>query len=439
MGDDDNISSDTTVTATPEQPNRKNTIMIVFEDNISPSHPQRGSETFTEARTNTPKRVENADEDGIDDEPEPTPSPKKINRKSFWKKELSFGDGYDSDGFAGPFVPNEELEIDEMLLPESGGCSLSAPPFVDSVEDASIVDPNLIRDQDKEEGSSDQVSNNLEGEKEGGGKENQMDTSIVRDAAAAVETEEQLMKLTVDQLKDKLREAQLKTSGKKAELVARLLKPSENDKVGKSSKSKESASARDEMKCFPPTAYWESLKPDAEPVEEPVNAGFSSARAPTIAEAEAEFVPVKYNFSHTFDRPVFAGTMKRAVVDRRGKQKKVGGKDQFEVVRREKGTVKLSFIEQYMLDENTTPAQYAEIFFPLKRNLHSPQVGGGLKKKRKSSFPLSKCECGQTQKQCKRARERKEQSIRRSRSSHLPSCGNTLGCTFFMAWPRHQR
>ena len=61
------------------------------------------------------------------------------------------------------------------------------------------------------------------------------------------------------------------------------------------------------MKPFSKDAYWQYLVPLEEVVPEPDNPTFKTPRAPTMAEDEAMFVPVKHNFDETFDRPVFTG------------------------------------------------------------------------------------------------------------------------------------
>ena len=73
------------------------------------------------------------------------------------------------------------------------------------------------------------------------------------------------------------------------------------------------------MKAFPISAYWRVLQPKSEAVVEPSNRSFKLARAPTIAEEDADFVPVKYDFDFCFDRLVFTGTKRIPKRNRRGK------------------------------------------------------------------------------------------------------------------------
>ena len=54
------------------------------------------------------------------------------------------------------------------------------------------------------------------------------------------------------------------------------------------------------MKQFPATAYWKVLQPETDVVSEPANQIFKVARSPNITEAEAKYVPQKYNFDQLF-------------------------------------------------------------------------------------------------------------------------------------------
>ena len=54
------------------------------------------------------------------------------------------------------------------------------------------------------------------------------------------------------------------------------------------------------MKQFPSTAYWKVLQQETSVVPEPANPRFKVARAPTITEVDAKYVPQKYNFSQRF-------------------------------------------------------------------------------------------------------------------------------------------
>ena len=81
----------------------------------------------------------------------------------------------------------------------------------------------------------------------------------------------------------------------------------------------------DGMNSFAATAYWRVLNADDDAVAEPTNPTFSKPRAPTIEEQDADFVPVKHNFSERFERPQFKGEIKKIMTNRRGVPMK--GKD----------------------------------------------------------------------------------------------------------------
>ena len=69
------------------------------------------------------------------------------------------------------------------------------------------------------------------------------------------------------------------------------------------------------------------MRPENAPVVEPANPTFRIARAPTIPADEAGTVPIKYNFSETFQIPDFSGKRVTYERNRRGEVKKdVNGK-----------------------------------------------------------------------------------------------------------------
>ena len=63
-----------------------------------------------------------------------------------------------------------------------------------------------------------------------------------------------------------------------------------------------------QISVFPVSAYWRQLNP-ADIVDEPINLAFQSARAPTVPENETGYVPIKHNFSETFERNTFLGNV----------------------------------------------------------------------------------------------------------------------------------
>ena len=69
-----------------------------------------------------------------------------------------------------------------------------------------------------------------------------------------------------------------------------------------------------------PTAKWVPFNPIPVPLAEPVNVS-RAMRAPTIPEADAEFVPQKFNYAQRFDRQPFVGSIKVPMLHRNGKEK----------------------------------------------------------------------------------------------------------------------
>ena len=113
------------------------------------------------------------------------------------------------------------------------------------------------------------------------------------------------MALKVGALKNELKTRGQSSTGKKTDLQERLkivltkkllvlnLTINKNVMPNKVKKKVETPKG---MKAFPISAYWRVLQPKSEAVVEPTNPSFKLARAPKIAEQDAEFVPIKYDF-----------------------------------------------------------------------------------------------------------------------------------------------
>ena len=76
------------------------------------------------------------------------------------------------------------------------------------------------------------------------------------------------------------------------------------------------------MKQFPSTEYWKVLQPETDVVSKPENPQFKVARASTITEVDAKYVPHKYNFYQHFAVPKFEAVNTEPDLNRRGKPKK---------------------------------------------------------------------------------------------------------------------
>lgn len=124
------------------------------------------------------------------------------------------------------------------------------------------------------------------------------------------------------------------------------------------------------MKTFPQTAYWCKLDTDEKATDEPVNT-IRNARAPTIGERDAKFIPVKYGFSkYSFDIPEFDATDDRELRWANGRVKKTkDGTNMKDSQKRVTGRINPEFIKKHNLNRQTRPDQYAETLLPLNRNI----------------------------------------------------------------------
>jgi hypothetical protein len=107
-------------------------------------------------------------------------------------------------------------------------------------------------------------------------------------------------------------------------------------------------------------------------VEEPGNT-IRNARAPTVPRDEATSVPIKHNFTETFDRPIFSG--KQQVQKMHNNNKKVfdaDGNPVMESVQRQKITPRRDFLLKHKLSVHSDPVEYADAFFPWTENPYSP-------------------------------------------------------------------
>ena len=120
------------------------------------------------------------------------------------------------------------------------------------------------------------------------------------------------------------------------------------------------------MKQFPSTTYWKVLQPETAVVSEPENPRFKVARAPTITEVEAKYVPQKYNFSQRFVVPKFEAVETEPDLDQQGKPKKDNntGKPIHITTPRYKGCVNNAFKRKYKLSATSTPWEVADAFIP---------------------------------------------------------------------------
>ena len=98
-------------------------------------------------------------------------------------------------------------------------------------------------------------------------------------------------------------------------------------------------------------------------VEEPQNV--VPLCAPTVPEEDAAFVPPKHDFAETFDRTPFVRMAKFPKLHRNGCPVVVDGKQQWEEKVSVKGGLKMEFLLDNGLDENSTPQEWFKAFLPI--------------------------------------------------------------------------
>jgi Transposase IS4 len=274
--------------------------------------------------------------------PDMVKSPQLRKLPNVMEMQGRFEAGYDSDGEGPPSA--EEEDYDETALRERGG------------------DGALLAEEEDEN-----QPENLEEEAE--------DTTPRHIAI----DEDALKKLIVKDIKHELfiREVQFASTLKKPELLERLRLALQNQvKVSifgktssdKAKKKKGPKATITDMSGFTPGAYWEVLEHNPTAVEEPTNT-IPNARAPTVPEDEAGTVPIKYNFPHSFDRPIFTGKMLVQKTHLNGrKATDTDGNPIMENVLREKITMRRDFLQKHKLTRFSDPVEFANAFIPWTHN-----------------------------------------------------------------------
>ena len=111
-----------------------------------------------------------------------------------------------------------------------------------------------------------------------------------------------------------------------------------------------------ELLGCPVSAYWRQLNP-SDIVVEPINLAFQLARSRTVPENETGSIPIKHNFSETFQRNTFLGkasTPKRIKNGRLWQDDK-GNPTDFEDVKVKKGCVNPDFKKKHGLNATSKP------------------------------------------------------------------------------------
>ena len=280
--------------------------------------------------------------------PNTSPRDKCLNNMN--NKEDGFENGYDSDGEMGPFNNRTDKEGPQLFNEDDDdGVGFVAEKLIDE-------DPDLAAPVDE----------------------------VVLGVHVPILLDE-MNKLSSVQLKLELKLREQPTSGAKFKLKERLIKALEKklpkytmESLAKKKEADIEAKKKnptDGLSSFAKTAYWKELKANDAPVEEPTNPTFKiqRVRAPTVPEEDAAHIPVKHDFSHRFDVPVFAGTTTAYVLaEGRGRNKTRSirhdrnGVPLTKVVPRTCAVVNPAFIKEYNLSKRTKPHEYANIFLPFK-------------------------------------------------------------------------
>ena len=101
-------------------------------------------------------------------------------------------------------------------------------------------------------------------------------------------------------------------------------------------------------------------------VQEPLNPRFKIARAPTIAERDAKYVPQKFNYPQQFDIPEFKAVKKELQFDRRGKAREVNGQPLVLTTPRLTGSTDTAFKAKHKLHGGSKPWEVADAFIPYR-------------------------------------------------------------------------
>jgi Transposase IS4 len=185
-------------------------------------------------------------------------------------------------------------------------------------------------------------------------------------------------KMTVQKLKEELtiRAVPFSRKLKRPELQERLkLAISNGVKVsifGDLSKKKDGRkkAAVTDMAGFAPGSHWLPLQPQEETALEPLNV-LATARAPTVPREEADTVPVKHNFSETFDRPLFHGRQYIPRYDSDG-NKVTDALEPQELVIRKALVARRKFQLRHQLCKHSDPVEFMDAFFPVTPNPYGP-------------------------------------------------------------------
>ncbi len=185
-------------------------------------------------------------------------------------------------------------------------------------------------------------------------------------------TEDEVNKMSVNQLKEELRKRNKATTGVKKVLQQRLLQDCHPGVVNAPVRTTESTENGDEaVPGFAPGAKWVLLKAKTTATTEPMNAN-SNLVGPTVPDGEKE--KDKYDFDEEFDRPPFVAMSRVVETLQSGKvAKDRKGNIKWTEEIRSKGRANINWVEAKGLTEFSTPSSWFEALLPEKRKPSDPR------------------------------------------------------------------
>ena len=180
--------------------------------------------------------------------------------------------------------------------------------------------------------------------------------------AEKIPTLDELRKMKVSALKEKLRNRGVSSKGKKEEMVVRLRHCFINNIPELENMSAEKA-ANMAGDCFSPGAFWEPLVCDGDFIEETQLEGF---RAPTVPDGEIPLVK-KRNYRQKIDRMEFSGQSETPVKWRNGRLAKTKkGEVKYSKTATTETGVNMDWIRRNKLSLDSHPVHWFEAFVPTK-------------------------------------------------------------------------
>lgn len=229
----------------------------------------------------------------------------------------------------------------------------------------------------------------------------------------------------------------LSSAGNKPVLLARLRKGlADKEQIGvvaeKTATTSKKKASNALAAAFPSIAHWQPLVVLKDIMAEPENPTFSKPHAPTIEIDQAAFVPIKHNFTATFERPDFKSEYEVFDRGRNGRIKLDKDRKPTRVKNPQKnGRIDPAFVMQHKLSTRSSPVEFMATFLPFKENHYSTASTKEL-----SSFSLF---AKWTNLKASLAGAGEGGACYHDwRFFRQENLGSTLGCTYSMVWHHHQ-